>query len=95
MSCPQCGSDSRVMIGPALFKCTHMLYDRVPVPPPIGRPFAMTYQDVGFECGREYLEGSAQPGETACPEHGLFPAGVCGGGAAALPCASGAGGESA
>ena len=77
MSCPRCGGTSREMIGPAIFRCTSMLYDRVPVPAPIGRPFNLTYQDVAFNCGYEYREGNALPGQDACPEHGLFPTGTC------------------
>lgn len=77
MSCPRCGSTSGEMIGPALVRCTNVLYDRVTVPPPIGRPFDMIYQDVAFNCGYEYCEGTAGTGQDACSEHGLFSIGIC------------------
>ena len=79
MSCPRCGSTSREMIGPALVRCANVFYDRVTVPPPIGRPFDMIYQDVAFNCGYEYYERSTQTGQDGCPEHGLFSTGMCNG----------------
>jgi hypothetical protein len=78
MICPKCGGASFEMIGPAAFRCTGTLYGRVPVPPPIGMPFALTYQDVAYPCRYEYFEGNAPEGQAACPEHGLFPFGMCG-----------------
>ncbi len=77
MSCPRCGGTSGQMIGPGLVQCTNVLYDRMPVPPSINQPFAMHYQDVAFNCGYEYYDGSAQTDQIACPEHGLFSSGLC------------------
>jgi hypothetical protein len=79
MSCPRCGGTSGQMMGPGLVRCTNVLYDRMPVPASINQPFAMHYQDVAFNCGYEYYDGSAQTDQDSCPEHGLFSSGMCSG----------------